>query len=165
MSCICIIDTTIFLNLINVPNRNDQKDQVKSDFKTFAESGATFILPMATIIETGNHIAQNGDGGTRRQTAERFCKAVKGAFLGIAPYKPSEFPDKHEVLTWLDQFPDAAGKNVKGDSKDEGTSFGDFSIIAEYHKAVTLTHGMVEVFIWSLDSDLQQYRHPKSPRT
>ena len=166
MSCICIIDTTIFLNLMNVPNRNDQKTLVRSDFQTFAASGATFILPMATIIETGNHIAQNGDGGTRRKTAERFCKAVKGAFEGIAPYKPSDSPDKHEVLTWIDQFPDAAGKNVKSAIKDEGTSFGDLSIIAEYNKAITLTHGMVEVFIWSLDGDLQQYHHhPATLRT
>lgn len=95
MSSICIIDTTVFLNLLNVPGRNQDKDKVTASFKEYADLGATFILPMATIIETGNHIAQNGDGGTRRKTAQRFCKAVKGAFSGDAPYQPSEFPKFH----------------------------------------------------------------------
>lgn len=159
MSCICIIDTSVFLNLLNVPNRNQYKHQVVRDFETYSDNGATFILPMATIIETGNHIAQNGDGGTRRKTAERFCKAVIGAFNGDAPYKPSDFPNKAEILTWIDRFPNLAGQNKTPQKTTEGTSFGDLSIIEEFNKAVELTHRMTEVFIWSLDADLTQCRH------
>jgi hypothetical protein len=163
MSCICIIDTTIFLNILNVEGRNQKKDQVIQDYQTYVDSGATFILPMATIIETGNHIAQNGDGNRRRTVALRFCKSVQGAFNGQAPYAPSDFPDKNEVLTWLDLFPDLAGKNSKDDTKLEGTSFGDLSIIEEYKKAVRLNQRS-EVFIWSLDRDLKQYHHqPNTP--
>lgn len=40
---------------------------------------------MASILETGNHIAQNGNGSIRRTTALRFTKAVRGAFEGEAP--------------------------------------------------------------------------------
>jgi hypothetical protein len=63
------------------------------------------------ILETGNHIAQNGNGHTRRQTATRFCAAVTGAFTGEAPYQPSEFPNSAEILNWLNEFPDFAGQN------------------------------------------------------
>lgn len=159
MSCICIIDTSVFVNLLNVPNRNQDKQRVKQDYQTYVGNGATLILPMATIIETGNHIAQNGDGGTRRKTAERFCHAVIGAFNGHAPYKPSDFPNKAEILTWIDRFPNLAGQNKTPQKTTEGTSFGDLSIIEEFNKAVELTHRMTEVFIWSLDSDLMQYHH------
>jgi len=72
MSSICLIDTSIFLNLLNVPNCNQNHDSVLQDFQTYIEAGCIFILPMATILETGNHIAQNGDGTIRRKTALRF---------------------------------------------------------------------------------------------
>jgi len=155
MSCVCIIDTSIFLNLLNVPGKNNEKAQVGDDFTEYADLGATFILPMATIVETGNHIAQNGDGGTRRETALRFCEAVKGAFNGQAPYRPSEFPDSSEVSRWIDSFPELAGKNKSPEKNGEGTSFGDLSIIEEFNKCVA-RFPMTEVFIWSLDSDLSQ---------
>ncbi|MCE2746804.1 MAG: hypothetical protein LW710_12985 [Burkholderiales bacterium] len=160
MSSICIIDTSVFLNLLNVPGKNQDKDTVTASFTAYAELGVTFILPMATIIETGNHIAQNGDGGTRRKTAQRFCKAVKGAFSGDAPYQPSEFPNSAEVLTWIDNFPDKAGANKSPQKTGEGTSFGDLSIIEEFNKCVS-RFSTREVFVWSLDSDLSSYHQQR----
>jgi hypothetical protein len=155
MSSVCLIDTSVFLNLLNVPNRNQDYQSVIDEYKIFASSGCDFLLPMATIIETGNHIAQNGDGNIRRKTAIRFVDQVKAAFSGEAPWKPNPFPQTEEILVWLDNFPDLAGKN-KTPSKPEGTSFGDLSIIQEFHRACKI-HSMKEVFIWSLDSDLKMY--------
>ncbi|MDM3858000.1 MAG: hypothetical protein PT120_24690 [Aphanizomenon gracile PMC649.10] len=108
---------------------------------------------MATILETGNHIAQNGDGTIRRKTAIHFVEQVKAAFTGKAPWRTTAFPDTTEILVWIDQFPDLAGKN-KAPDKQEGTSFGDLSIIEEFNKLCT-RFPMSEVFIWSLDRDLQ----------
>lgn len=156
MSSVCIIDTSIFLNLLNVPGKNQDKAKVVEDFTEYAQSGVTFILPMATIIETGNHIAQNGDGNLRRQTADRFCIAVKGAFNGQAPYRPSEFPSTTEILTWIDDFPRCAGQNKSPTKIHEGTSFGDLSIIKEFEKSCS-KFPMTEIFIWSLDCDLSSY--------
>lgn len=164
MSEILIIDTSVFLNILNVPGRNQEIAAVTADFTDYIEANCTFILPMATIIETGNHIAQNGDGGTRRDTAQRFCEAVKGAFQGDAPWQPSEFPDQQTILSWIDNFPDAAGRNKSADKTSEGTSFGDLSIIEEFNSC-TRKFPMSEIFIWSLDSDLQQYHQkPAQPQ-
>ena len=74
MSSICLIDTSVFLNILNVPRCNEDRMQ---NFKEYIELGCTFLLPMATILETGNHIAQNGDGTIRRKTAIHFVKEVK----------------------------------------------------------------------------------------
>ena len=108
MNSICIIDTSVFLNILDVPNRNNEKERVINNFKEYINLGATFMLPMATILETGNHIAQNGDGNVRRKTAQRFCDCVRQAITGEAPYRTSDFPDTGEVLKWLAEFPDAA---------------------------------------------------------
>jgi hypothetical protein len=156
MSSFCLIDTSIFLNYLNVPRCNQDRALVQEDYKIYAESGCTFFLPMATIIETGNHIAQNGDGTMRRKTALRFVKEVKAAFKGEHPWSLTEFPKTEDILLWIDKFPDLAGQNKAPDKLSEGTSFGDLSIIEEFNK-LCKRFSMSEVFIWSLDSDLSRY--------
>jgi hypothetical protein len=156
MSSICLIDTSVFLNFLNVPNCNQDRALVLQDFQIYAESDCTFLLPMATIIETGNHIAQNGNGTMRRKTALRFVAEVKAALEGKAPWSLTQFPTTTEILEWIDHFPDRAGQN-KAPGKYEGTSFGDLSIIEEFNK-LCKRFPMREVFIWSLDSDLSGYR-------
>jgi hypothetical protein len=156
MSSVCLIDTTVFLILLNVPNCTNCKqdsESVLKNYQTYVELEFTLLLPMATIIETGNHIAQNGNGDIRRKIAINFVENVKATFNGDKPWDPSQFPQIKDILLWIDQFPDLAGKNKKS-KKMEGTSFGDLSIIQEFHRACKI-HSMREVFIWSLDSDLK----------
>lgn len=155
MNSICLIDTSIFLNLLDVPSRNESKEIIFQNFQEYIEAGCIFLLPMATILETGNHIAQNGDGNIRRKTASLFVKAVLDAFAGEAPWRPMEFPTTQEMSTWLAEFPDQAGRN-KTSQKLEGMSLGDFSIIQDFQKTCQ-KFAMSEVFIWSLDQDLSRY--------
>jgi len=157
MRSICLIDTSVFLNLLDVPNCNQSKSQVIDSFTTYVQAGCTFLLPMATIIETGNCIAQNGDGTLRRDTATRFINEVKKSFSGEAPWRPIEFPSTQEISTWLIEFPRLAGQN-KALGKLEGTSFGDLSIIQDFEK-ICRKNSLSEVFIWSLDRDLEAYHH------
>jgi hypothetical protein len=156
MNSICLIDTSVFLNLLDVPKRNESKVIVFKDFQTFIEADCIFMLPMATILETGNHIAQNGDGNIRRTTAQKFVTQVKAAFSGEAPWKPIQFPNTEAISTWIDQFPDLAGQNKNQKKESGGTSFGDLTIIQDFHKTCK-RYPMSEVFIWSLDQDLANY--------
>lgn len=158
MSSICLIDTSVFVNMLNVPGLNQEAERVSADFVEYVDNSCTFILPMATILETGNHIAQNGDGRLRRQTAQRFCDAVRAAFTDEPPYRLSEFPNTREIFEWLADFPDKAGQNKSDSRTGEGTSFGDLSIIKEYEKCLA-RFPMSELFIWSLDRDLEAYYH------
>ena len=163
MSSICLIDTRVFVNMLNVPGLNQDAERVGADFLEYADNSCTFILPMATILETGNHVAQNGDGRLRRQTAQRFCDAVRAAFADEPPYRLSEFPNTREILEWLAEFPDKAGQNKSDTRIGEGTSFGDLSIIKEYERCLA-RFPMSELFIWSLDSDLEAYHYrPNHP--
>lgn len=155
MSSICLIDTSVFTNLLNVPGRNQDKAKVIQAYREYAELGCKFILPIATIFETGNHISQNGDGRIRRATAQRFITEVKAAFDGSAPWSPAEIPTEQEILLWLEDFPQRAGENKSSDKPNEGTSLGDLTIIKEFDKCCS-RFSMSEIFVWSLDSDLQR---------
>lgn len=157
---ILLIDTSVFLNILNVPNRNQDYDRIMESFKNYVELNCDFVLPLATVIETGNHIAQNGDGEQRRRFAMKFCQQVEMALNGEAPYRISPFEKPQEMLLWLNEFPDLAGKNKSPDKK-EGTSFGDLSIIKEFDK-MCQRHSTQEVMIWSLDGDLSQKHYVPS---
>lgn len=154
---IIIIDTSIFLNVLEVPNKCQDKECVFKQFEEFIELEAIFVLPMATIVETGNHIAQNGDGSIRRKTAKKFCGHIMKVINGEAPYKISDFPTNDEIKSWIAHFPELAMKN-KSSEKQEGTSFGDLTIIQEFEKQKRLFKNY-EIWIWSLDSDLQLYHY------
>jgi len=66
MKKVLIIDTSILCVWLAVPGKdtcgpdNDKWDRVRVNVKIQkeTEAGTTFVFPLATIIETGNHISQ-----------------------------------------------------------------------------------------------------------
>lgn len=144
---ICIVDTSVFCNILEVPNLCQDRDRVFNRLEGLIEDGATLLLPLATIYETGNHIAQNGDGRERRNAAERFAEQVNLALQGENPFTPTDINEEDELRQWLAQFPDYAGHEV---------GFGDMSIIEAFRDQCD-RHPSRRVFIWAIDSDLSGY--------
>jgi len=107
----------------------------------------TLFLPMATILETGNHIAQNGDGTQRRECANRFVEQVTKALNGTSPFIPISFLEREDLQQWLMEFPDSAM---------QGRGLGDQTIIHDWQKLCTQNSGR-RVYIWSLDTHLKSY--------
>ena len=157
MSAIILLDTSIYLNILNVPGCNMDTQEVFDEFQKRINAKDTFLLPFATILETGNHISRIANGRTRRVWASKMVKDVEDALNGIAPYCPTSFPDREEFLSWLKAFPDHAmrTKKMKKD-KNEGGSLSDFTIIREWEK-ICEQNPMSRVSIWSLDEDLKGY--------
>ncbi len=152
MKAVAIVDTSIFCNVLNIPNMNSERHQVMKDFDKFIQEDTSFLLPMAVIYETGNHIAQLSDGGHRHIFAKLFTKQVRKAINGEAPWQVMQLPNMEEVGEWLSDFPE----KVK-----EGAGIADLSIIKEWDKMVKKIPSC-RIFIWSLDRHLQGYDH--SPR-
>lgn len=143
-----IVDTSIFCEILRVPNKSQQPDVVMGQLLDHINAGVTLLLPIATILETGNHIAQNGDGNLRRTTAIRFVQEVRKAISDDAPWTISRpLFDRENLSRYLDQFPDCAMR---------GTGLGDLSIIEEFEYQCRL-HPHGHVFIWSLDEHLRGY--------
>ncbi|MCW6036710.1 hypothetical protein K4A83_10615 [Spirulina subsalsa FACHB-351] len=151
MPDVAIVDTSIFCNILDIPQRNENRDQVMRELKTYLESNTNLLLPMAVIYETGNHIAnakgENLDGNKRRTLAETFVQQVQMAITGKAPWRVLEVPTTQEIKDWLTEFPDSAMK---------GAGMADLSIIKEWYKLREKIPNQ-RVFIWSLDQHLQGY--------
>ena len=147
MPHVVIVDTTVLLNILNVPGRNGDREDVIADLGRLLEEGANLLLPMGAVFETGNHIARLPDGNLRREYAEVFRDEVEKALSGSAPWVPAELPSAHEVASWLAGFPEYAVREI---------SMVDLSIIHAWKRAHA-RHPRHRVRIWSLDDDLAGY--------
>lgn len=156
MSAIVLLDTSVYLNVLDVDGFNQDRSAVLDGFERRIKAGDNFLLPMATIWETGNHIAHLSDGGRRRRFALALVQDVTRALNGELPYRPTHFPAREEFLGWLDSFPDFAQRGKSARKPNEGGSLADLSIIKEWERTCRL-HAMSRVSIWSLDMDLSGY--------
>ena len=151
-----LVDTSIFCEIVPVPGRSQQREEVIKVLEDHIRNEVTLLLPIATILETGNHIAHISGGSQRRATAQRFVDLVQQAladFEGPAPWTvPEPLLSPEDVQRYLNQFPDCAM---------QGIGLGDLSIIEEYGRQCHL-HQARRVFIWSLDGHLSAYVRPAS---
>jgi len=147
---ICIIDTSIFCEVLQVPHKSDKQKAAKVREELIAKSQSeSLLLPMTTVLETGNHIGQNGDGTLRRKTAQRFVEQVKRALDGTAPFVVTPMLDRTRLVALLETFPDWV---------QQKSGLGDLTIRDVFDQQCALSPNRL-VYIWSMDTHLQSYRH------
>lgn len=147
MNAVCLLDTSVFVEILNVPGKAQHHLPVLVQLEERIQAGQSLFLPMATIFETGNHIGQIKAGGSRRHCAQLFVEQVTQALQGSSPFKPISFLHADELRGWLAEFPDHAGR---------GSGLGDLSIIHDWQRLCAQNKGR-RVQIWSFDEHLQAY--------
>jgi len=145
-----LIDTCILCEILEIPGKSnmDESKRYCKEFDAFEKAGGRFVLPLATLIETGNHIAQNGNGVQRRKAAETFVKFVQAAMNDKSPFLKSKIWEAH-VAEWIRNFPDEA---MRDQGSGKGKGLGDVTI-QEDCEIVKQTCGVsgMPVEIWSKD--------------
>lgn len=156
MAKVYFIDTSVFCNILPVPGMDQARDQMLEELKT-RKREATLILPVTTIIETGNHIATKvSAGGERRAAAARFVGVLQLVSEGKAPWTLHQFTWNREVL--LDLINGVGSGKPLHVHAEEKVGAGDLAILAEMraYKARVQT---ADVAVWSLDAALSAYGH------
>ncbi len=162
MKKVLVIDTSIFCVWLQLPDfetcgsDSDRWDYTRVNTKIEAEvnSKTTLILPLATIIETGNHISQRS--GDRFGYAKKFCDILMKSIDNENPW--AAFSE--QSLLWIDD-------NVRKLANDwpelasHGISIGDATIkdVADYYSK---SGYIVEIFTG--DNGLKAYE-PAKPTT
>lgn len=83
-----IIDTSILTNILDIPHMNQNRSEVVEELKRLKElDNQVLILPLAAIIETGNHIAHISDGNVRREKAKLMGEILKNTANNNAPWQ------------------------------------------------------------------------------
>lgn len=127
MRRILVIDTSILCLWLNVPGMDpcgpahDQWDKQRIEKKIAEEQSncATFVSPLATLIETGNHIARSKYD--RKKCGLLLAELMRQSAKAETPW--AAFSDQHSLWTnkklieLADAWPDmAAGRLSLGDA-------------------------------------------------
>jgi len=158
---VLVIDTCLLCVWLKVPGMercgriddNWDFDRVDAKIHEAIDEGFTLVLPLATIIETGNHIAQAPQ--QRRATAFSLAARMRDAADAQTPWAAF----KHESDLWgPDQLRDLA--ETWPPLADAKFSLGDATIrrIGDFY-----AQSGCEVRFLTADRQLQAYEPPPPP--
>lgn len=151
-----VLDTSVLCVWLQVPGfgncgpAHDLWDYTRiADELALAEkNGEQFVLPLAVIIETGNHIAQST--GNRYKTAQSLVDCIQKTATDKSPWvyfgHQTEFWEAQKLIELANEWL----KHVPAQS-----SMGDISIkqVAEYYAKTG-----AEVYIFTGDSGLKAFQ-------
>ncbi|MDO5285292.1 MAG: hypothetical protein Q4G45_00490 [Actinomycetia bacterium] len=147
---IWFIDTSVLTNLLPVPGRDQDSAAVRDLLQDRTDRGDRFILPITSVIETGNFVAQIPDGHVRRSTAQRFEHLLRLVANGKSPWI---FHDVPWNAQFLQRLLDGAGTEISYlNHAIAEVGMGDLCILTErdhYHRRTR-----VRAKIWTLDHEL-----------
>ena len=130
------MDTSIVMNLLEVPHMCADAESVKSEFAKAVAEKETLIITNGTI---------------RREKALKFQEFLKKTAREEAPWTfYGVEPTKEDLEFLADEFPNRA--------LHMGMGIGDMSIIRFYEKYKETTPGIGRIMIWSTDAHLAGYR-------
>lgn len=148
---IWLIDTSVLCNILEVPGRCQQKRDIVRQFRERTQEAHSFLLPLTTVLETGNHIGQLRNPGERKAAGERFVATVLRAIAKERPFAPIPYPDDTKIRAWLPDF---------ATHLDKGSGFGDYLIVRDWKAQIELNRTRaVDVAVWSTDGHLSGFYH------
>ncbi len=159
MRKVLIFDTSILCVWLQVRGKetcgsqNDiwDKNRIQKLIREEEKANSTFVLPMASIIETGNHISQASSN--RYETAKRLTDIIIKAADATSPWaafaEQSTLWQPDHLRDLAEYWPQLAA---------QGLSIGDATIkdVAEYY-----TKTSMEVQILTGDEGLKAYEPPQ----
>ncbi len=150
MGTLTFIDTSILCNLVPVPGYDQQRAEVAGEMSDRLRAGEEFILPITSVIETGNHIAQLGSGGARRQAATRLDAMLRMICAGQAPWVLHDVAWNRDFLQQLLDGADTQTSYIE--HAQSGVGAGDLCILTERQSFTERSR--IPAAIWTLDQGL-----------
>jgi hypothetical protein len=160
MKKVLIIDTSILCVWLEVPGMDDcgqdddkwNKQRLDEKIQREEQAHTTFVLPLASIIETGNHISQAAH--SRRERSQALAELMRMSANEQTPWaafsEQSTLWAPEKLIRLADAWPDLAAQRL---------SLGDATIkdVAEYYAQMNF-----QVEILTGDQGLKAYE-PVTP--
>lgn len=155
MTTVVFVDTSILANIVRVPGKDQDYDDVIDELRRRIGLGEELVLPVTAVVECGNHVAQiKGAHNDRFAAARRFVDILCQVRDGEAPWVFNQAEWDAEYWTTL-----LAGAGTGEPMEvllNRGIGAGDIAILAERETYRQRT-GIDDVRIWSLDQGLAAY--------
>jgi hypothetical protein len=151
---VVFIDTSVLCNFLRIPGKAQHEEVVREDYERRRNHGNMFVLPMASIIETGNHIEQLSDGNERRRCADDLTKILRLVATDTSPWVLVETAWNSDLLKqFCDGCEDGSTPAFLDVATQGALGGGDLTILIErdrYAKSVQAS----TVEIWTYDQQL-----------
>lgn len=162
MRKVLIIDTSILCVWLQVPGKETcgsdknqwNKERLEPILADEEKKKTIFVLPLATIVETGNHIAQAKS--KRYEIAQKLAEIITAAVDEKTPWaaftEQSPLWDVEQLKQLATEWPSLAAQNI---------SLGDATIkkVAEHYAKMS-----VKVEIITGDEGLKSYEPTTPPK-
>ena len=148
------VDTSIVLEILDVPGANQHRADVIRDLETKTlQDGIYLVLPLAAVIEAGNRISQLSDGHVRYTAACRLREMLEAS---AEPSGPWLLHDLETGQQFLKRLCDGVGDESFESLHQRHVGTGDLTVLAEaaQYRERTSRSG-VDVSVWTLDQDLE----------
>ncbi|TQS24038.1 hypothetical protein FLX08_01755 [Microbispora hainanensis] len=147
------VDTSILCNLLDIPGKNQHLREIRDELRLKSRQ-CDLILPVTAVIETGNHIAQLGNGHDRRDRAQKLHALLGLVIRGEAPWVL-------HTVEWgepfLRELLGGGGTGIElADHAMSGLGLGDLCILTEREMYRQRVAG-VDIGIWTLDDQLKAH--------
>lgn len=147
-----IIDTSVLMVLLKVPGFFEDKDHegTKAQFLDYTKNiqKINMIMPITTLIESGNHIAYINNH-KKQNYVEKFSKILSDIYEDRAPWQYYGHSISKEMFYDISKtYKDYALRKV---------GMGDLCIIKVFEEIRNSVPMNGTLKIWALDDDLQGY--------
>jgi hypothetical protein len=149
-----IIDTSVLCEFLEVPGMCSNPKDVQLELRIRAESGERFVVPIASVIETGNHIAQI-KSGDRWAATQRFVALLEEAAAEGGPFVLHRVSWDEEFLAEL-RSGDGTGETLLELSGNGKLGSGDVAILVERDRLLG-SSAYAQAYLWTLDEKLDRY--------
>lgn len=155
MAGVVFLDTSVLLNLLEVPHNNSDHMEIRDEFRRLAAEATTFVVPVTAVVETGNAIAQLPGGNERRMCMTRFVDWLRTALATTAPLAVSGVAWDESFLTAL---LDGGGARMSlVDFATSGVGSGDAGLLLEVERYRSKVPSATPITVWTLDEVLNAY--------
>jgi len=123
-----LLDTSIIVELLEVPGESSRHVETVTELDRRSESPIELQMPVASLVEAGGHVGRIVGGYQRRECASRLKAMVLGTLERVAPW------------SFTRQF----------------LEMGDLLIVAEFRRLrANLDRRVVDVDVWTYDGNLR----------
>ena len=152
-----LLDTSILLEILDVPQEADEHEEVLKELDGKAVRGVTLLVSITAVVEAGDHVGNIKDGAARRSCALRLSKLIAATLDPQRPWKFEPVSWDEPLLRALVEpiFPEVVPTLVESLSQ-KYLQMGDLLIVGEFERLRrNLDPSVVDVDVWTKDANLR----------
>lgn len=148
---VTFVDTSVLCEMLQVPGKcsPERGAEVTVEADLRAEAGEHLVIPVTTVIETGNHIAQADED--RHNAACRFVAFLRAAVAEGGPWRLLETRLGAEFLSAVCDG-DSTGQSFESLAAEK-VGAGDIAILVERDQFLSAS-ALRDTDVWTFDQRL-----------